>query len=88
MPHVHLPSQLRELASGEETLELSGGTVGEVLQELVARYPKTNRWVTDETGAIRRHVRVFVNGEQRTLGDAVAERDEVRILPAISGGDR
>ena len=35
---------------------------------------------------MRPHVKIFVNGEAAGLAEPVAEADEVRILPAISGG--
>ncbi len=88
MPRVYLPSQLRELTSGREILDLPGTSVDGVLAEMVRRFPKTDGWVTDETGALRRHVKIFVNGEQSSLAHPLSEGDEVRILPAISGGDR
>jgi molybdopterin converting factor small subunit/photosystem II stability/assembly factor-like uncharacterized protein len=86
MALVYLPSQMRTLAGDLSTVELSGGDLREVIAALERSYPQTAGWVVDETGTIRHHVKVFVNGEEATLGDAVQESDEVRILPAISGG--
>jgi sulfur carrier protein ThiS len=41
----------------------------------------------DEQDAIRRHIRIFVNGEQvRALDVALASSDEVFIVQALSGG--
>src|SRR5919106_6531224 len=86
MALVYLPSQMRALAGDLSTVELAGGDLREVIAALERSYPQTAGWVVDETGTIRHHVKVFVNGEEATLGDAVQESDEVRILPAISGG--
>ncbi len=42
---------------------------------------------THEQGRIRRQVRIFVNGEAAGgLAVEVAERDEVQIVGALSGG--
>jgi hypothetical protein len=41
----------------------------------------------DEQDAIRRHVRIFVNGEQvRALNVPLRALDEIIILQALSGG--
>jgi molybdopterin synthase sulfur carrier subunit len=41
----------------------------------------------DEQGAVRPHMRIFVNGEQvLTLATKLAPSDEVQILQALSGG--
>jgi molybdopterin converting factor small subunit len=43
-------------------------------------------WVLDERGHVRRHINVFVNGEQCGEDTAVGDGDRVDVLPAISGG--
>ena len=41
----------------------------------------------DEQDRIRRHIRIFVNGEQvRDLAQPLAATDEVIIVQALSGG--
>jgi molybdopterin synthase sulfur carrier subunit len=87
MALVHLPSQMRSLADGLSTVELAGADIRAVIAALERAYPGTVGWVVDETGAIRPHVKVFVNGEEATAVDPVHSSDEIRILPAISGGD-
>jgi molybdopterin converting factor small subunit len=43
--------------------------------------------MVDEQDRIRRHIRVFVNGEQvRDLAHPLAAADEVVIVQALSGG--
>lgn len=47
-------------------------------------WPRTSH---DEQGRIRRHMRVFLNGETADdLDSAIAETDEVVIMQALSGG--
>jgi molybdopterin converting factor small subunit len=86
MARVHLPSQLRNLAGGSAHLDLAGTDVSSVLAELERAHPSTVGWVTDERGTIRRHIKVFVNGEEAELKDKVTDGDEIRIIPSISGG--
>ncbi|HEY7876247.1 MAG TPA: MoaD/ThiS family protein [Actinomycetota bacterium] len=86
MTTVHLPSSLRDLAGSESQVALTGSDVRAVLAELEALYPGLAGRVRDEQGALRPHVKVFVNGESVGLEDPVHQADEMRILPSISGG--
>ena len=64
-----------------------GATLGEVLADLDRRFPGMRFRMIDEQDAIRRHIRIFVNGEQvRTLDHTLRESDEVFIVQALSGG--
>jgi molybdopterin converting factor small subunit len=86
MAVVSLRSPLRELAGGQGKLEVDGTTVGEIIGLLERSYPRLSGWVRDEQGRIRQHVNVFLNGERASLEDPVAGRDQIHVLPAISGG--
>src|SRR5215210_8346668 len=86
MAIVTLRSPLRELAGGGRELRLDAATVGELLRGLEVQNPRITGWILDEHGAIRRHVCVFVNGEQRDIDAAVSDDDRVHVLPSISGG--
>ena len=86
MAIVNLRAPLRALADGNGRLELEGATVGEVLRALERAYPRTSGWVLDEQGRVRRHVNVFVNGEQTREDGPTAPGDVVQVLPSISGG--
>ncbi len=87
---VHVPPPLREHSGGERELEVEASDVRGMLAELGRRHPELRRSVCDETGAVRRHVSVFVNGtrvgERAGLDTELAPGDEVVILPAVSGG--
>ena len=54
--------------------------------EIDEKHPALSGWVLDERGLIRRHINVYVNGELGGKDTAVADRDRVEVLPAISGG--
>jgi molybdopterin converting factor small subunit len=86
MAHVNLRSPLRDLAGGRSSLEVDGGTVGEVVERLERDHPKLVGWVRDEQGRIREHVTVFLNGERVGSETSVGPGDRIHILPAISGG--
>ena len=86
MTTVHLPSLLRDLVGDEGRVDISARDVRGLVTELESRYPGLAGRVRDERGALRQHVKIFVNGESVGLEGTVREDDEVRILPSISGG--
>jgi photosystem II stability/assembly factor-like uncharacterized protein/molybdopterin converting factor small subunit len=77
---------LRDLAGGDDTVNVSASDVDGLVTELESRYPRITGRLRDELGALRPHVKIFVNGETVGLEDSVQEADDVRILPSISGG--
>lgn len=85
MATVTLRAPLKQRA-GTSALEVSGGTVREVLLSMENDVPSLKGWVLDEQGQIRRHVNVFVNGEPATPELAIADQDRIDIIHAISGG--
>jgi molybdopterin converting factor small subunit len=89
MPVVRIPTPLRAHADGAESVEGAGATVGELLADVTAKHPALRERIFDGE-ELRRFVNVYVNNEDiRYLDDlatAVAEKDEVSIIPAIAGG--
>lgn len=90
---LSLPGVLRQHAGGCGRVPLEIGepaTVASLLDRLGAELPALERRVRDETGALRRHVNVFV-GEVDVRADAglataLTDGAEVVIVPAVSGG--
>lgn len=84
---VLVPSQLRDYTGGKQLVEARGASLAALLAELDLRYPGIRFRVIDEQDSIRRHIKIFVNGKQaRALDHALAERDEIVIVGALSGG--
>lgn len=87
---VCIPSGLREECGGQAELPIEAATVRLVLLKLKEDEPPLYRSVCDETGAVRRHVNLFVNDSiiNKTAGLDVplADGDELSIMPAVSGG--
>ena len=86
MPTVCVRGPLKRLAGDRSEHALEGATVIELLRELERTQPATRGWIVDERGLVRRHINVFVNGQQGGADTAVADDDRVDVLPAISGG--
>jgi molybdopterin synthase sulfur carrier subunit len=87
---VRIPSVLRAAAGGNKQLELSGASVGDVVEGLVAEYPSLRGQLLTDGGELNRFVNIYVNGQDVRYLDGLAtpvgERDEVRLLPAMAGG--
>ena len=83
---VEVPTPLLSYTSSR-AVEASGGTIGELLDDLDRRYRGICFRIVDEQGHLRPHMRVFLNGEQVfDLMTAVQPADRVQILQALSGG--
>ena len=83
---VIIPSALRSYTERRET-EARGATLAALLVDLERQYPGIRFRMVDEQDRIRRHIRIFVNGEQaRDLAQALDAKDEVIIVQALSGG--
>jgi hypothetical protein len=72
------------------TVEVPGGTVAEVLAAVFADNPRLRGYVVDDQGALRKHMVVFIDGQQIVdrdrLGDPVGPRSELYVMQALSGG--
>jgi molybdopterin synthase sulfur carrier subunit len=87
---VFIPAVLRPSVGGVKSLELGGGTVGDLVQALLERHPGLGGQLLTPEGELNRFVNVYVNGQDVRYLDGLAtpveERDEVRLLPAMAGG--
>ena len=83
---VLIPGALRSYTDRGE-VEAHGATVAAVLVELERQYPGIRFRMIDEQDRIRRHIRLFVNGEQvREISQPLNAQDELVIVQALSGG--
>jgi len=86
---LYLPEPLRTYGGGAELL-VSAHTVQALLDDLEQTRPILYRNVCDETGAVRRHLNIFVNADNvrdlAGLDTALEPGDVITIVPAVSGG--
>ena len=87
MAVVVLPRSLVALLPGSERQsDVEGQTVREALERLDARWPGLLDRVCEPGPVLRRHLNVFVDGEQASLSSPVRERSKIHVIPAVSGG--
>jgi sulfur-carrier protein len=86
---VRIPTPLRTLTGGADEVNASGGTVGEVIEDLEKRHPGIRDRLLDEKG-VRRFVNIYVGEEDVRFLDglktALKAGDQISIVPAIAGG--
>ncbi len=89
MSSVRIPPTLRSEVGGESRVEASGETVGDLLDDLMGRFPGLRERIT-VGGEIAPFVNVYVEGEDvrtlRGLETPVGAHSTVILLPAMAGG--
>jgi sulfur-carrier protein len=84
---VRLPTVLRPFAGGVERVQVDATTVAEAFAALD---PPLRRRLTDEQGAVRRHVNIYLGDDNIRdldgLKTPLNDGDELLILPSVAGG--
>jgi molybdopterin synthase sulfur carrier subunit len=90
MPRLRFTSHLRRFFPKLEEMSVAGATVAETVAALDHLHPGLAGYITDDQGALRKHVNIFVNAspirDRERLSDPLGPDDEVFILQALSGG--
>jgi molybdopterin converting factor small subunit len=87
---VKIPPVLRAAVGGEREVQVSGGTVAEVLESLYEQHPGVRTQLQTDDGQLHRFVNVYLNDEDvrllSWLDTEVSDGDTLLILPAMAGG--
>ena len=87
---ILIPTPLRPFTDKQEAVEVSGGTVGELLKQLTSRFDGLEKHLYTEEGKLRSFVNVYVNDEDirylQREQTPVKEGDTVSIIPSVAGG--
>ena len=89
MATVFIPSLMQSITGGQQTLEIEGSTVRQIIENLEKAHPgMKERLVADNR--VKPNISVAVDGEVTPMGmlEKVGESSEVHFLPAIGGGHR
>lgn len=89
--NVRIPGLLLSYTDGAKNVELSVAagtpTLAVALEALNERYPGIRFRIVDEQGAIRAHIKIFVDGVlARELATSVRPDGELMIVGALTGG--
>jgi molybdopterin converting factor small subunit len=86
---IRIPTPLRTLTGGEESVSVPGATVRAVIDAMETKHPGIRERLLDEKG-VRRHVNLYLGDEDIRFLDgldtALKTGDEISIVPAIAGG--
>ena len=90
---VRIPTILRTYTGGEKSVDATGTTLAELIDDLEANHPGIKERLVDGEngdGDLRRFVNVYVNDEDVRftggLGTELSDGDQVVVLPAVAGG--
>lgn len=90
MATLRIPSIWRKACNGEPLVRVPPGSLLQVLQDVVARYPLLTTYFFTATGEVHPALNFFVNQEHiRYRGGLLApveDEDEIYIIPMITGG--
>ena len=90
MSTVRIPPTLRAATGGAKQVEVPGGTVREVVTELVALHPGLESQLLAPDGDLNRFVNAFLNDTDvrhlQELDTPVGDADTLVLLPAMAGG--
>lgn len=86
---IQIPTPMRQHTEGKATVEVSGGNVQAVLDDLAQKFPGISQRIF-ENGQVRRFVNLYLNDEDvrylDNLNTQVKDGDELSIIPAVAGG--
>jgi len=88
---LRLPSALADVAGGRTlVVDPAPPDVAALLDAVDAVNPALARRIRDETGAVRRFVNVYVDGDDIRHADGTAtplhDGCEVHVIPSVAGG--
>jgi adenylyltransferase/sulfurtransferase len=91
MPNtIHIPTPLRPFTDKKESVEVTGGTVGELLADLTTKHEGLRKHLYADDGRLRNFVNVYLNDEDiRYLEKEktpVKPGDSLSIVPSVAGG--
>lgn len=91
MTTIRIPPVLRENTGGSRTVDVTGSTVSEALNDLFASHPALRDRVTQD-GELSSFINVYVNDRDVRYRDgletAIGGDDTIILLPAMAGGSR
>ena len=63
MSKIHIPTPLRQYVGKQASIDVTGKTVGEAMDALVAQHPDLRKHLYTDEGKLRAFVNLYVNDE-------------------------
>ena len=90
MAKILIPTPLRQFAEKQDSVEMAGETVAEVMAALTAKFPDMRKQLFNDEGKMRSFVNVYLNDEDirylKKDATPVSAGDTLSIVPSIAGG--
>src|ERR671934_2199758 len=90
MNTIHIPTPLRPFTDKQESVEVTGVTVGELLADLTQKYEGLRKHLYSDDGRLRNFVNVYLNDEDirylQKEKTPVKPGDSLSIVPSVAGG--
>src|SRR5258706_1599364 len=91
MPNtIPIPTPLRPFSDKKESVEVTGGTVGELLADLTTKHEGLRKHLYADDGRLRNFVNVYLNDEDirylQKEKTPVKPGDSISIVPSVAGG--
>jgi sulfur-carrier protein adenylyltransferase/sulfurtransferase len=87
---VLIPTPLRPYTGQQSSVQLDGGTVGELLRNLTSQFGELRRHLFADGGQLRSFVNVYLNDDDirylKKEETPVRDGDVVSIVPSVAGG--
>jgi adenylyltransferase/sulfurtransferase len=90
MPVIRFPALMKYYVDNQTEFQMDGSSVGQVIQNILVKYPGLRPHLFDTKGELRRHFNIFVNGvhirDLNGMDTTVAETDKVIFMASAAGG--
>lgn len=90
MARIIIPTPLRKFTNNQSTIEVEAIDIRESINALSSLYPDLKKQLLDDTGEIRKFVRIYLGDEDiKVLNNEstpVTDDAVISIVPAIAGG--
>src|SRR4029434_2097220 len=87
---IHIPTPLRPFTDRQESVQVSGATVGELLSDLTKKYDGLRKHLYTDEGKLRNFVNVYLNDEDirylQKEETPVRPGDSLSIVPSGARG--